>query len=271
MRWRRSIVRGIATGLMMRAVIRAYQLLLAPVLPPSCRYLPSCSHYADEAIARHGPWRGSVLGGCAGWPLPSLGRQRLRPGSRARRPPNPRPTHAETRIADHGTAQPPARDRALGRRSCSGFNSCSRRLHPPAPHAQHRRRRHAGTPLDRARQRRAGGACDRARRREPATASETARGGDRRPAAGQDRHAAPARLGRADRRPDRRSDARDLSRDGRPEEPGGRAAVADRHRGPYFAEFGWVRPAGCRERSKVPGPGHRVDRLGRAADARLTR
>ena len=48
-------------GLLLRAAIRAYQLLLAPVLPPRCRYLPSCSHYADEAIARHGPARGTWL------------------------------------------------------------------------------------------------------------------------------------------------------------------------------------------------------------------
>jgi hypothetical protein len=52
---------GMVIGLMLRAVIRVYQLLMAPVLPPSCRYLPSCSHYAEEAIARHGPWRGTFL------------------------------------------------------------------------------------------------------------------------------------------------------------------------------------------------------------------
>jgi putative membrane protein insertion efficiency factor len=45
----------------LKAAIRAYQLLLAPVLPPSCRYLPSCSHYAAEAIERHGPWCGTGL------------------------------------------------------------------------------------------------------------------------------------------------------------------------------------------------------------------
>jgi len=43
------------------ALIRAYQLLLAPVLPPSCRYYPSCSHYAAEAINRHGPLHGLYL------------------------------------------------------------------------------------------------------------------------------------------------------------------------------------------------------------------
>jgi putative membrane protein insertion efficiency factor len=48
-------------GWAMRAAIRAYQLLVAPVLPRSCRYHPSCSHYAAEAIGRHGPWRGLGL------------------------------------------------------------------------------------------------------------------------------------------------------------------------------------------------------------------
>ncbi|HEV2189574.1 MAG TPA: membrane protein insertion efficiency factor YidD [Stellaceae bacterium] len=48
-------------NVMLRVAIRVWQLLLAPVLPPSCRYLPSCSHYADEAISRHGAVRGSWL------------------------------------------------------------------------------------------------------------------------------------------------------------------------------------------------------------------
>ena len=52
---------GRLLGLAMTMMIRAYQLLLAPVLPPSCRYYPSCSHYAAEAVERHGPWRGGVL------------------------------------------------------------------------------------------------------------------------------------------------------------------------------------------------------------------
>lgn len=50
-----------AIGMALGGAIRAYQLLLAPVLPPSCRYYPSCSHYAAEAVERHGPWRGSFL------------------------------------------------------------------------------------------------------------------------------------------------------------------------------------------------------------------
>jgi hypothetical protein len=48
-------------GQLLRGVIRGYQLLLSPVLGNNCRFEPSCSHYAVEAIDRHGPWRGSAL------------------------------------------------------------------------------------------------------------------------------------------------------------------------------------------------------------------
>jgi putative membrane protein insertion efficiency factor len=44
-----------------RLLIRAYQLLVSPMLPPSCRFLPSCSDYAAEAVARHGAVRGLYL------------------------------------------------------------------------------------------------------------------------------------------------------------------------------------------------------------------
>ncbi len=41
--------------------IRGYQLLLRPMLGPHCRFYPSCSDYAREAIERHGAARGSWL------------------------------------------------------------------------------------------------------------------------------------------------------------------------------------------------------------------
>jgi uncharacterized protein len=46
---------------LLRGVIRAYQLAISPLLLPSCRYLPSCSDYAAEAIAGHGAVRGLWL------------------------------------------------------------------------------------------------------------------------------------------------------------------------------------------------------------------
>ena len=47
-----------AATIALRWLIRAYQLLLAPVLGPNCRYQPSCSDYALEAITQHGALRG---------------------------------------------------------------------------------------------------------------------------------------------------------------------------------------------------------------------
>jgi len=46
---------------MIRALIRAYQLFLSPVLGNNCRYQPTCSAYAMEAVAVHGALRGSWL------------------------------------------------------------------------------------------------------------------------------------------------------------------------------------------------------------------
>ena len=41
--------------------IRLYQRSVSPLLGPRCRFHPSCSHYAIEAIERHGAARGTVL------------------------------------------------------------------------------------------------------------------------------------------------------------------------------------------------------------------
>ena len=42
-------------------LVRAYQVVLGPLLPPACRYYPSCSVYAIEALQRHGALRGGWL------------------------------------------------------------------------------------------------------------------------------------------------------------------------------------------------------------------
>jgi hypothetical protein len=45
----------------MLLMIAAYQRILSPLLPRACRFYPSCSAYAAEAIHRHGPLRGLGL------------------------------------------------------------------------------------------------------------------------------------------------------------------------------------------------------------------
>ncbi|MHB8069864.1 MAG: membrane protein insertion efficiency factor YidD [Desulfobaccales bacterium] len=42
-------------------LIRGYQLLFSPLIPPCCRFAPTCSHYAAEALERYGFWRGLWL------------------------------------------------------------------------------------------------------------------------------------------------------------------------------------------------------------------
>lgn len=42
-------------------LVRGYQAIVSPLLPPSCRFYPSCSAYAVEALERHGALRGSWL------------------------------------------------------------------------------------------------------------------------------------------------------------------------------------------------------------------
>jgi putative membrane protein insertion efficiency factor len=42
-------------------LVRGYQVVLSPLLPATCRFYPSCSAYAVEALERHGAWRGTKL------------------------------------------------------------------------------------------------------------------------------------------------------------------------------------------------------------------
>ena len=49
------------TAKILIALIRLYQFTLSPFLGGACRFVPSCSAYAREAIELHGAWRGSWL------------------------------------------------------------------------------------------------------------------------------------------------------------------------------------------------------------------
>ncbi|WP_291377792.1 membrane protein insertion efficiency factor YidD [Demequina sp.] len=51
-------------ALALMGLIRLYQLTVSPLIGPTCKYYPSCSHYGLEAVRRHGALRGTVL---AGW------------------------------------------------------------------------------------------------------------------------------------------------------------------------------------------------------------
>lgn len=52
--------------------VRMYQIFVSPLLPPACRYFPSCSQYMLEALRKHGAFKGGFLGlrrllRCAPW------------------------------------------------------------------------------------------------------------------------------------------------------------------------------------------------------------
>lgn len=63
------------------ALITFYRWFISPLLGPNCRFYPTCSCYAQDAIQRHGALRGSWLA-ASHRALPSLESRRLR--SRAR-------------------------------------------------------------------------------------------------------------------------------------------------------------------------------------------
>ena len=42
-------------------LIKIYQLVISPILPPSCRFTPTCSHYSLEALKKHGLLKGGWL------------------------------------------------------------------------------------------------------------------------------------------------------------------------------------------------------------------
>ena len=52
----RNLARAGVLGL-----LKAYKALVSPMLAPSCRYVPTCSEYAMEAVERHGVLRGGIM------------------------------------------------------------------------------------------------------------------------------------------------------------------------------------------------------------------
>ena len=55
----RLVLKGLGTVLILP--IRFYQRCISPLTPPACRFTPTCSQYAVEAIRKHGPFKGFWL------------------------------------------------------------------------------------------------------------------------------------------------------------------------------------------------------------------
>ena len=51
-----------AVRIVLVSLLRFYKAAISPLLPPSCRFVPTCSEYAREAIERYGALRGSWMG-----------------------------------------------------------------------------------------------------------------------------------------------------------------------------------------------------------------
>lgn len=43
-------------------ILRSYKYAISPLLSPSCRFTPTCSEYAIEAISKYGFWKGAAMG-----------------------------------------------------------------------------------------------------------------------------------------------------------------------------------------------------------------
>ena len=56
----RSVCRR-AAALPLIAAVKFYQLCISPFTPPSCRFTPTCSQYAIEALRKYGPFKGGWL------------------------------------------------------------------------------------------------------------------------------------------------------------------------------------------------------------------
>jgi uncharacterized protein len=74
-------------------ILGGYKRWISPMLPQACRFVPTCSEYAIEAVERHGSWRGTYL---AIWRL-----LRCQPFARAGYDPVPPVTRTTQHCCDH--------------------------------------------------------------------------------------------------------------------------------------------------------------------------
>ncbi len=66
-----SLMRHVAK-LAVLQLLRGYKWAISPMFPPACRYVPTCSEYAMEAVERYGAVRGGLRGFVAVVALPSF-------------------------------------------------------------------------------------------------------------------------------------------------------------------------------------------------------
>ena len=74
-------------------ILQAYKRLLSPMLPAACRYVPTCSEYAAEAIEFHGVLRGGAM---AAWRI-----LRCHPFVKGGYDPVAQPRHSEITVCNH--------------------------------------------------------------------------------------------------------------------------------------------------------------------------
>ena len=249
----------------LRGAIRLYQLTLAYFFVGACRYEPSCSAYAAEAVARHGALQGQLAGGAPSVPLRAVGEGGYRSRAAALAFLSSRRARLKSDQMDQKNFIVAI---VLSVLIIMGwqtpFRRPSRRSTPQQQAQPDGRAAGTGRPADRARH-----ARRRSRARRPAR-----RPADREPqrsaralAARDLRHARADRLDRAQGRAHRRRAARQVSRGARSQERSGAGAVAGRQRASLLRR---VRLVGVGSGDKGAGAGHAVDRRqdhGRARQA----
>lgn len=101
--------------------VRGYRRFLSPLKPATCRFAPTCSQYAIEALSRHGAWHGSWL---ALWRI-------LRCQPFAREGFDPVPNELPRRFWHAGPLKPPAREGGMSGPEPAAPSAAKPALEPP--------------------------------------------------------------------------------------------------------------------------------------------